>query len=72
MSRLGGAGVLFDPHESESIADALVRLASEPDLARVLAARAHARASARSWRQFAEELWAIYGGACEEIGAVFE
>jgi glycosyltransferase involved in cell wall biosynthesis len=63
---VGDAGLLFDPLSPESMAEAVVRIAADAELARELSRRAAARAGSRTWRQYAGELWAIYEKAASE------
>ncbi len=55
IARHGGA-LLVDPRDDASIADALRRLLSEPELRAELAAQARSRPE-RSWDTYADELW---------------
>ena len=56
----GDAALLFDPHDSKAIADAVTRILDDPMLARDLAVRGRARAGLFSWRRTAEETLASY------------
>lgn len=56
----GGAALLVDPLDPDTIAAAMRRVATEPALAADLRARGLARARQLSWRAFAEANIAIY------------
>jgi glycosyltransferase involved in cell wall biosynthesis len=56
----GDAALLVDPEDIEALAEALVRLATEPALRADLAARGRARAQAFSWEAAVERTWAVY------------
>jgi glycosyltransferase involved in cell wall biosynthesis len=56
----GGAALLVDPYDVESIADALVRVATDDALRRDLAARGRSRAGPWSWERTAEGTRAAY------------
>jgi glycosyltransferase involved in cell wall biosynthesis len=50
LPEVAGEGALFvDPHDPETLADALERLLAEPDLREALAAKGPARASSFTW-----------------------
>jgi glycosyltransferase involved in cell wall biosynthesis len=57
---VGDAGLLFDPHDIESVRDAIARLLGDPDLAARLAARGAERASTFTWRRTAEATLDVY------------
>ena len=57
---LGDAGLLFDPLSVESIADALLRILTDPQYAGELSRRARLRASAFSWEETARKTLAVY------------
>jgi glycosyltransferase involved in cell wall biosynthesis len=56
----GDAAETIDPTNTEAIADAIVRLATDPDRRRDLAARGRRRARMFSWTQTAKEMLAVY------------
>jgi glycosyltransferase involved in cell wall biosynthesis len=55
-----GAGLLIDPHDPASIADALGRVLQEPGLGEELAARGRVRAAQYSWDAAADRTLAAY------------
>jgi glycosyltransferase involved in cell wall biosynthesis len=58
---LSGCGVLVEPRDSKSLADAIMRLISEPGTRRALGERARAMALARyDWSQVLKKLNAVY------------
>lgn len=57
---LGDAGLLIDPHDIDSLADAMHRLSSSPELRGSLVARAQAQAKRFSWRAAAQRAAEIY------------
>lgn len=59
---LGDAGLYFDPEQPASIGASLERLLGDPALRATLAAGAHARAAAFSWRRCADETFAFLSG----------
>jgi len=64
-----GAGLAVDPSDTRSIAEALVALLANPDLAARKRACALARAAAFTWRRTAEETFSIYRDAVAEARA---
>lgn len=56
----GGAAMLVDPLDTDAIAGALSRIASDPKLAQELGEKGLARAKELSWEQFAMDNLAIY------------
>jgi glycosyltransferase involved in cell wall biosynthesis len=56
----GDAAVMVDPMDTDAIADAIVRLATDPDLRRDRAARGLQRARSFSWEQTARDMLAVY------------
>jgi glycosyltransferase involved in cell wall biosynthesis len=60
----GGAALLVDPYDVESIADALERVARDDALREDLARRGRARAAPWSWERTAEGTRAAYERAC--------
>lgn len=52
----GDAALLCDPEDPDAIAGAMARMASDPDLARSLAAKGRARMNAYSWEESARNL----------------
>ena len=59
----GDAAVLFDPLDVSSIADAMVRIAQEPERRQDLAARGLERAARFTWASTARHVLAAYAGA---------
>lgn len=57
---VGDAGVLFDPHDDRAIADALLRVLTDPAARADLAARGPARAAQFSWDRTAAEYLAAF------------
>ena len=57
---VGDAALLVDPHSAQDIADAIVRVLSDPSLAAQLRARGLARAAAFSWERSVEKTLQIY------------
>jgi glycosyltransferase involved in cell wall biosynthesis len=56
----GDAALLVDPLDSEALADALLRLARNPDLRDDLARRGLERARAFTWESAVERTWSVY------------
>ena len=56
----GDAAETIDPPDTEAIADAIVRLATDADLRRDLAERGLQRARSFSWAQTARDMLAVY------------
>lgn len=56
----GDAALLVDPRDTEAIADAIERVASDADLAADLRARGFRRAAEFSWERAARETLAVY------------
>jgi glycosyltransferase involved in cell wall biosynthesis len=66
IPEVGGDAVLYvDPLDPKAIADALGRLAHEPDLGDTLGQDGLARAAMFSWERTANETWAAYERAVE-------
>ena len=63
------AGLAVDPSDTSSIAEALVALLANPDLAARKRACALARAAAFTWRRTAEETFSVYRDAVAEARA---
>lgn len=64
-----GAGALFvPPGDAGALADALLRIAGEPDLRNRLAAAAGARLAPMTWDRAADELRGVLAEAAEERG----
>jgi glycosyltransferase involved in cell wall biosynthesis len=59
---VGGAGVVIDPEDVSSFADAICRLVNDADLRAALSARAQERAGHFSWEQSAKALLAVLSG----------
>jgi glycosyltransferase involved in cell wall biosynthesis len=57
---IAGAGILAPPHDVDAFADAIARLAADPELRRLLSARARERAHALTWEQSEPALLAAY------------
>ncbi|MBN9523939.1 glycosyltransferase family 4 protein [bacterium] len=57
---VGDAGVLFDPHDDRAIADALLRVLTDPAARADLAARGLARAARFSWDRTAAQYLAAF------------
>lgn len=55
----GDAALLVDPHSVESIADALVRIASDEKLRRELVAKGRQRVKEFDWNRSAEKFWRL-------------
>lgn len=53
----GGAAILIDPFDVKSIAEALMSLATQPDLRRDLIEKGFLRAEAFTWQKSADRLW---------------
>jgi glycosyltransferase involved in cell wall biosynthesis len=64
----GDAALLFDPHRSDAIAEAIRRLLVDRALAEELSARGQERARLFSWRRAAEETLAVYERALSPPG----
>ena len=62
----GDAAVLVDPHDIDAIADALVRVVSDPALRTALVEAGRARVTQFSWRRTALELMTLYRDAVAE------
>ena len=58
--QVGDAGLIFDPRDEESIAQALLSMHTDADLRRDLAARGFQRAKSFSWTATAEHYRSIY------------
>ena len=56
----GDAALYVDPHDPDTIADAMVRCATSPELREELARRARERSRNFSWRKTAEATLAVY------------
>lgn len=56
----GDAAILVDPFDGEAIAEALVRLAGDPDLRDDLARRGIERARGFTWESAVEQTWRVY------------
>jgi glycosyltransferase involved in cell wall biosynthesis len=56
----GDAALLVDPRDSDALADALSRLAANPDLCDDLARRGLERARAFTWKSAVERTWSVY------------
>jgi glycosyltransferase involved in cell wall biosynthesis len=56
----GGAALMVDALEAESIASAIKRLAEDEALRAVLAARGYARAKEFTWERAAALTWDVY------------
>jgi glycosyltransferase involved in cell wall biosynthesis len=52
----GDAALLVDPHDVDAIAEAMVRLASSPELRKTLVARGYERIGTFSWDAVAERV----------------
>jgi glycosyltransferase involved in cell wall biosynthesis len=63
---VGDAGLLFDPHDVESIRAAVARLLSDRELATRLGKRGAERAAAFTWRRTAEATLGVYRRAIED------
>jgi len=66
---LGGAGLLVDPDEPATIADAIARVLKDPALRRQLADAGVARAARYSWKASAERLYETYRSISRRRGA---
>jgi glycosyltransferase involved in cell wall biosynthesis len=64
----GDAALLFDPGSREEIADAILRLLTDPGLADQFAAKGRERAATFSWGRTAEETLAVYERALATSG----
>ncbi len=62
----GEAALLVDPEDTEAITNALIRIASEPGLARSLSERGAKRAQAFSWQRTAQETFEVYARVLDE------
>lgn len=56
----GDAAVTIDPTDTEAIADAIIRLATDPELRRERAEQGLRRARSFSWEQTARDMLAVY------------
>ena len=56
----GDAALLIDPVNQTELAEALQKLAAEPDLRAALAAKGRARAQTFSWEKAVEATWEVY------------
>lgn len=56
---LGDGGIYFDPEDVDDMADALGKLAADPDLRQRVAASAYRRAQQYSWERCAEETFSF-------------
>ena len=56
----GDAALLIDPMDSDALADALLRLATNPDLRDDLVHRGLERARAFTWESAVERTWSVY------------
>lgn len=56
----GDAAILVDPFDGEAIAEALVRLAGDPDLRDDLARRGVERARGFTWESAVQQTWRVY------------
>jgi glycosyltransferase involved in cell wall biosynthesis len=56
----GGAALLVDPLDSDAIASALLRLASDPGLSEDLGRQGRERARQFTWESAVERTWAVY------------
>ena len=69
LPEVGGAAALYvDPHDPDTIADAMERYAASPDLRDEMARRASERSRYFSWRKTAEGTLAVYRQALEGSG----
>jgi glycosyltransferase involved in cell wall biosynthesis len=62
---VGDAGLLVDPYDVEALADAMLRLSSDPTLRQSLRAKGFARAAAFSWERTAACTIAAYRAALD-------
>ena len=56
----GNAAVLIDPYRVEELADAMLRLAKEPEERDRMIRMGHQRAGSFTWERAAQETWAAY------------
>ena len=57
----GGAALLVDPTDTDSISDALLKVSETPDdMTQAMIQRGHARAQQFTWTRAARETWEIY------------
>jgi glycosyltransferase involved in cell wall biosynthesis len=57
---VGDAGILVDPHDSQSIADAVVRLRNNPIYYQELKAKGMLRVQSFTWEKVAEQMTRVY------------
>jgi glycosyltransferase involved in cell wall biosynthesis len=57
---VGGAGILVDPHDSQSIADAIYRLHDDPIYYQELRAKGLLRVQLFTWEKVAEQMTEVY------------
>jgi glycosyltransferase involved in cell wall biosynthesis len=60
----GGAALLVDPLDTDSIADGLRRITSDADMRAELIRRGHRRAAQFTWEKAVMETWEVYGKLC--------
>ncbi|MDI6757345.1 MAG: glycosyltransferase family 1 protein [Endomicrobiia bacterium] len=60
----GDAGLGVDPENAEEIADAMYKIASDPDLRVVLSGKSVSRAGEFSWRKCAADTMEVYRSLC--------
>jgi glycosyltransferase involved in cell wall biosynthesis len=56
----GGAALLFDPHNAQELADAILKVTGEPEFRRDLVQRGRARAGEFTWQRTARETLAVF------------
>jgi glycosyltransferase involved in cell wall biosynthesis len=60
--QVGEAGLLFDPHSSSSIAESILKLVSDPELANILGERGRAKIAALTPQHYCRQLQGLFEG----------
>ena len=60
--QVGEAGLLFDPHSSSSIAESIVKLVSDPELASILGERGRAKIASITPQHYCRQLQDLLDG----------